>query len=468
MYLKLLQNAITGGELISSGNTVVVGVSGGADSVALLTGLNQLAPTIGFKLAVAHLNHAIRAEEADIDAEFVELLSISLGFPFYSEKVDVPFRSLNDGISLEMAARIERYEFFSRAAEHFGTKLVATAHTADDQAETVLLKLARGAGIDGLSGIAFKSEQDGLCLIRPLLNISRKELVGFLKDNKQDWREDPSNRDVSFLRNRVRHDLLPWLKNNLNYSIKETVCRTAAILRDESSWLNSLCVELLGKYCDSDGLLDATGVSLEPVAARRRVLRLWLSSAGVDVDILSYKLIQRADELLCRDNAGSCSVELPDGYLLTRQYDKLLLESGTDNNQKKSFRVRLDLPGEKILSEVSLRIVTTIEQGIIKEKTVRAGNLPAKASISLTAAGGKPLYIRSWVAGDRMKPFGIEGTQKLQDIFVNEKVPLKQRGLIPVVECADEIVWIPGFRIARGWELLSSDESAIHVAIERV
>ncbi len=465
MYLELLQNAIVDNELIFAGDTVLVGVSGGADSVALLTGLHKLAPNIGFKLVVAHLNHDLRDEESDTDMAFVEALCATLGVSFFSEKVDVFARATDDGISLEMAARAERYEFFVRAANHFKTKLVATAHTADDQAETVLLKLARGAGIDGLSGISHKAVRDGICLIRPLLGISRKQLVAFIEDENQSWREDSSNNDTAFLRNRVRHELLPWLKNNLNSSIKETLCRTADILRDEAIWLDKLCCRLLKKYSDKDGL-NTRGLQKEPIAARRRVLRLWLGTSGVSIDKLSFQLIQRADELLCKNNEGSRSVQLFDGALLTRQYDKLLFELNTDKVVHNSFCIEVKVPFEIILEEISIRICAKISSGIIKKKLGAVGELPATGSVSLATIGNKPLFVRSWRAGDRMKPLGINGTQKLQDIFVNEKVPVKQRERIPVVECGDEIIWIPNFRVARGWEVGSGDEQSVHLYVE--
>lgn len=466
-YLRLLNDAILADELISAGDIVVIGVSGGADSVALLMGLYKLAPELGCNLAVAHINHGLRGEDADIDEIFVKELSNRLGIPFYSEKANILIRSKNDGISLEMAARAERYEFFVRAAENFDTRIVATAHTADDQAETVLLKLARGAGLDGLSGIANKTEQHGLCLIRPLINITRSWLIEFLNENDQDWREDASNNDSMFLRNRVRHELLPWLKDNLNYSIKETLCRTAEILRDESIWLDLLCRELFDKYF-KNGQLDASELRNEPVAARRRVLRLWLSDSGVNIADLSYSLIRQADELLCRDNAGRCSIQLPNGYSLTRQYNKLFLETINDYRMPDSFSVMLKVPCEIILSELKLRITASLGNGIIKQKTGKVGDLPAKVSISKAAIGKKPLYVRSWRAGDRMKPLGIEGSQKLQDVFVNEKVPVKQRALIPVVECDNEIIWIPNFRIARGWEVLADDALSVHLYIENI
>ena len=465
MYLTLLQNAISNGGLVAPGDLLLVAVSGGADSVSLLLGLNQLIDSLDIKLAVVHLNHGLRGDDADADAEFVEALSAELGLPFYSEQSDVKTRAENDRISLEMAARAERYEFFIRAAEHFDTKLLATAHTADDQAETVLLKLARGAGVDGLSGIASKSDQSGLTLIRPLLNISRKELIEFLKEKNQTWREDLSNSDTAFLRNRVRHDLLPWLKNNLNSAIKKNLCRTATILRDEHLWLDELCQALLEKCRDSEGSLNVKLLQQEPVAARRRVLRLWLSSGGIAVEDLNYRLIESTDELLCRATAGSCSLQLPHGSLVIRQYDMLILETCADSDGMDNFCVELSVPGEVILAEQVVRVIATVAPGIAKKNLGDVGAIPAKASISLAAVGDKALYVRSWREGDRMKPLGIDGTQKLQDIFVNEKVPLRQRADIAVVECGGEIVWIPNFRVARGWEVGADDAEAVQLEI---
>ncbi len=466
-FLISLEESITDARLISAGDIVLVGVSGGADSIALLVGLYKIASDLEFTLVVAHLNHGLRGKDAEGDAEFVESLCSEFGIRFFGVKVDVSARAADAGISLEMAARAERYEFFGRAANYFGTNLVATAHTADDQAETVLLKLARGAGLDGLSGIANKSLRDGLSLVRPFLGISRKQLVKFLDEENQSWREDISNNDKSFMRNRVRHELLPWLKNNLNGSIKETLCRTADVLRDETIWLDEICRKLLDKYSDKDRL-NTEELQKEPIAARRRVLRLWLSTCGVSIDEISFQLVKRADELLCRNSSGCCSIQLFAGLLLTRQYDKLLLESGADKSDNNSFYAETRVPFDIVVPEVSLRISAEISTGIIKKNMGALGEFPAMGSISLSAVSNKSLSVRSWRAGDRMKPLGINGSQKLQDIFVNEKVPAKERLFIPVVECGGEIIWIPNFRVARGWDVRSDDEQSVHLYVERI
>jgi tRNA(Ile)-lysidine synthase len=468
MFLDELQSTISAGKLFAAGETLLIGVSGGADSVALLEGLHCLVSVFNYNLMVAHLNHKIRGVTADEDAAFVDALCDRLGVPFFCETIDVPARAAADGISLEMAARTVRYEFFLRIAESSGADVIATAHTADDQAETILLKLTRGAGIDGLSGISLMSEMSGRKLIRPLLHITRRQITDFLTDNGIKWREDSSNTDIAFLRNRVRHELLPWLQKNLNFGIKDTLCRTAAILQDESIWLNELAEKLLNKCVGQDDSLYISALNEEPVAARRRVLRVWLSFKGIDIDSLSFQLIQRADELLCRCIDGSCSIELTGGYLLTRQYDKLMVEKSSDKVLYEPFEIQFSVPAEVILPEQSIKITASIDAGIIKQKNIGIGHFPVKASVSLNAVGNRELSVRSRRPGDRIKPLGIDGTQTLQDIFINEKVPQRDRESVPVIECDGEIIWIPGFRVARGWEVLPEDKESVHLCIERI
>jgi len=243
--LAQLQNTIRKHRLLSFGEHVLVAVSGGADSVALLCALRDLSPSLGLRLTVAHLNHRIRGRAADRDAAFVRRLARRLKAPVALGRTDVPHLAKREGLSLEMASRKARYDFLAAAARKVKAHVIATAHTADDQAETVLLKLIRGAGPKGLAGIPLEATLRKTRIVRPLLEVSRDAIVAFLRERSESWREDETNRDESFQRNKVRHRILPLLESELNPQVRTALRRTADILREEDGWLDSLAASLL-------------------------------------------------------------------------------------------------------------------------------------------------------------------------------------------------------------------------------
>ena len=233
--LKKLQSAIKDHELLEQGQRVLIGVSGGADSVSLVHALKELAPDLKITLLIAHLDHMVRGKEAEEDAEFVRSLARSLKIQCIVERADIPQMAKNRGISIEMAAREARYASFGRTGRKLKADVVVTAHTADDQAETVLLKLARGAGPAGSAGIARITTNGTMTVVRPMLDISREEVLAFLNKRSLEWREDKSNQDTLFLRNRVRHVVLPLIEAALNPQAKKALCRFADIAGEEDS-----------------------------------------------------------------------------------------------------------------------------------------------------------------------------------------------------------------------------------------
>lgn len=462
--LEIIKFSIVCNGLFSPDSHVLVAVSGGADSVSLLHVLNRLSAELKIQLTVVHLNHCLRGKESDEDAAFVKRLAERLKCKHIEKRVDVLKLAREGGISLEMAAREARYAFFAETARRAGADMVATAHTADDQAETVLLKLARGAGPGGLSGIARLKVLNGLRVVRPMLDITRNQVLDFLNEQQLAWREDRSNDDTSFLRNRVRHIILPIMEKGLNPKLKEAIRRTADILRDEDSWLDELTKVLVETCVADDNSIVLKKLGQQPMAARRRILRTWLVARGVPADKIDFDTIERIERL-----AGSrqSSVNITGGIAVKKRYGSLaVIPLGGGNTP--AFKAVLNMPGETVMFDESLRITVTRETGLIKERPIKAGFLPARASISSEMVGRKKLYVRSWRKGDRMVPLGLGGSKKVQDIFVDDKVPVELRGAIPLVECGGMIVWIPGYRIADGWEIKNKDIPALQICIERI
>ena len=430
--------------LIPSGATVLVGVSGGVDSVALLHILHRL----GYPLIAAHLNHCIRGAEADADEQFVKALCKKLGIKCVTAKTDVPALAKDKGISLEMAARKARHGFFRSQVESPKSKVViALAHHADDQLETFFLRAARGSGPAGLSGMRFfqkltscqacnvvgrasrnrervlsclceehklsgyreacptihDSLLDGLTLIRPMLGIRRSEIFQWLETEGLKWREDASNADETIPRNIVRHQILPIL-GKLNGRAAENILRTMEILRDEEDHPER--------------------------AARRREIRDWLIEQGVSPD---FQTVEAVIEFVAQTK-GSRSMDL-EGLRIVNEYGVLRIDSEKFPN----------------IGNVEMKEGVGILRG------------PWCASVSFAKVAGREVTVRAARPGDRMEPYGMDGSKKLQDIFTDRKIPKAQRKSWPVVECGGEIIWLPGYRIARDWELASDSEPALHL-----
>ncbi len=451
--------------LLESGQTLLVAVSGGADSVALLHLLHGLAGRRRWSLAVAHLHHGIRGAAADEDAAFVKALARGLGLPCMVGRVRVPALAKRRGISLEMAAREARYAFLARSARQAGAAAVAVAHTADDQAETVLLRLLRGAGAAGLGGISYAATHHGVTVIRPLLDISRRDILAYLKEGGIAWREDESNSDRAILRNRVRHELLPWLEREFNVRTREALVRTSRLIGDDNAFLDGVAAGLRQAFGKgrSAAELDLEQVQACVPALRRRVLRLWLREAGVPEDGLEFDAIERVSAYAARNRPG-VALELAGGWRVVRGRGILRVERWRARAGI-LHRVRLRIPGETVIPELGLCVQAQLAAGVVRERGGTPGQLPARASLDASARRGRPFYVRTWRPGDRMRPFGMAGSRKLQDILVDAKVPRQHRGRVPVVECGGEIVWLPGYRIAQPWAVPTKPGRVLHLTM---
>ena len=445
--LSALAQTVRQYDLLPSGCHVVAGVSGGADSVALLYALHTLRPRLDFSLTAAHLNHGLRGSEADADAAFVQMLAWRLGVPCVVERADVPALARARGWSVEMAGRDARYAFLARVAAQAGADRVATGHQADDQVETLLLRLLRGAGPSSLGGMAYRSERKGLCLIRPMLDVRHAEAMAFLESHGLKWREDASNTDPSLLRNRVRLELLPFLEERFGGQVRKSLLRTAMILRDEQAWTADVVAPLFRKAVAEDGGLQAGRWSAWPTAVRRRVLLRWLMDGGVDPARLDFALLERV-LAWCAGSAPRLS--LPSRFFLERSGGHIHLRPAASPAGSTGCW-ELPVPGRLHLREPAWTLSARKGRGFGREPAAVPGPGLFRAHLSESRRAGAPLVVRTRRPGDRMKPWGLEGSVKLQDILVDLKVPRAWRDRIPVVLCRGEIVWLPGYRIARDW-----------------
>ena len=426
--------------MLSPGDRVVVAVSGGPDSVCLLRALRDLTPQYGISLHVAHLDHQFRGEGSAADARFVEALAKDLGVPATIGIRDVPAYCAERGLSAQAGAREVRYAFLREVAESTGADRIAVGHTMNDQAETLLMRLIRGAGMTGLSAIPPVRRS----IIRPLISVTRDEVLAYLGKHGQAFRNDPSNLKPLYARNRIRHEVLPVLER-FNPRIVETLASEAAVLRDEDDVIAGALGERLPAVLrqDKESLrIDREAFNAFPPALRRRALRhAVLLVAGKGSDHLSS--VQTEEALAFMRNALSGrTMDLPGGLVLSREYDSLVLGP---REQEREFCTALAVPGTTAVPGASLMVECAVrDRPWTPDRDSGENNLwQAVFDYDKIAV---PLYLRSRRRGDRFQPAGMGGSKKLQDYFVDQKVPRGKRLSIPLLATEKHVVWVMGMR----------------------
>lgn len=440
-------------DLVRPGGHLLVAVSGGADSVALARALASRRDELSISLSLIHLNHKLRGAEADGDALFVERLADELRCACLQESVDVAALAKDQGWSLEMAGRQARYKLFARAAADVERACVATGHTWNDQVETVLMRLCQGSGIGGLCGIPYVFVHDKCRVVRPLRDVKREQILRYLAEKGQAFREDSSNRDPRFLRNRFRHEVVPLLQKVVP-SVQEGLVRTSVLAQGEVAWFNEQVDDLFrGSLASQDQrILHAADLRSLSVAVQRHVVRRWLAGHSLAEHGLTFDHVEQVRGLAASVE-GTREVHLPGGRKVVRRYQELRIERMDQPEEAQLSEHRVRLPGTTVLEDVNLTVVTIESYGRKEAREGCVGEVPAVAYIQRGNFGEQGLTVRSWRPGDKLFPTGMQGSRKLQDVFVDLKVPRDQRARIPVFACADTVVWVPGYRVDRRWAL---------------
>jgi len=436
--------------LLAAGDCCVVGVSGGPDSMALLHVLSELAQGLGIFLVAAHADHGLRPQEAQAEADLVRQAVADLGWPCVCRSLPVLAHAREQGLSVEHAARNLRYEFLAGVAAEHGARKIALGHTADDQAEELLLRLIRGTGLAGLSGM--EMSRDGW-LIRPLLSTIKQELLEYLKCKNIAFSLDSSNLQRLYLRNRVRLDLLPLLEKEFNPNIRARLLDTAEILRAEEELLSGLADAAFASVlvAEKGGLaglsLSLSAFDREPVALQRRILEhaCWRMECRP-----SFRQIAQLLRLAVEPGGGG-QLHLARGLRVRRQDGELVfsyprgkeaLRGNLATEEPSSFSQEIPGPGEYLLAGTGRKIV--VEElaacpDFLKLQDRMRQCLDA-ASLSF------PLVVRSFRPGDRFWPLGAPGRKKVGDFFTDQKIPKAERLRIPVLEDREGIVALLGLR----------------------
>lgn len=452
--LTRVERTVRRQRLFRPGDTLVVGLSGGADSSALLDLLTKL-PDYNLRLIAAHLNHSLRGVESDADEEFCRGLANRYAIPFESRRVDVTKMASELQLNLEDAGRRARIEFLDEVCRKYGAAAVVLAHHADDQAETVLMRLLRGSGTTGLSGMAYRNSRGYL---RPLLEIPRSDIEQYLRTCGLEWREDASNSDTAYLRNRIRHQLLPQLEE-YNPAIRACLAATASILSDDETLLSELAEQAFSESCrmGEGKVVCSVGqlCSLNP-ALRRRVLRhaykmLTGTLAGVG--------LPHIDALCDQIYSGrpNSRLSLPHGVTAVREYDHLVWMQTGDGQPETGFELLITEPGcYQLPCGGSIAVDVTGRSSFPTD--------PGTACFDIDRTPF-PWVVRTFRPGDRMTPLGMSGRKKVKDIFIDRKIPLSERKRIPLLFSGDELIWIAGVCVSESCRVDTPSAATVQVTL---
>ena len=425
--------------LLEKGERVVVALSGGPDSTALLAVLVPIAKDLNLSLIVAHFNHGLRGAESDEDENYSRDLSEKMGLPFVSGKMDLS--KGNKGLSPEDFYRRQRYDFLNKISDDYQAQKIALGHNLPDQAETVLLNILRGSGLEGLKG--FLPMRDDK-FIRPLMEISRGEIISFLREKGISYRQDSSNENKRYLRNQIRSELIPYLKEKFNPKIEQSLAQMAEILRLEDEFIRQHVDEVLKSSFiqrqQNRIMLKISYVNKLPSAIRLRLFKTILESLNPAKNGFSFIHIKSLDNLAQKCESGK-RVDLPLGIVVRREYDDLILEGKKVCSKQMEYEYTMNIPGSIYVKERKL----TVRSEITKKENV---DFSSKSKVYLDLdENQQPVIIRNRRDGDWFQPLGMQGRQKIKDFFIDHKIPQCKRNEIMLFVDQISVIWIENMRL---------------------
>lgn len=461
MYKKVM-SYIKDNNLIKSGDKVLVALSGGPDSVCLLNILYNLKAELNIEIGAAHLNHLLRDKDAFEDEEYVKTLCKSLDIPCFVKRVDINKYSKDKKMSSEMAGREARYNFFDDIVKDEGYTKIATAHNANDQAETILFRLMRGSGIEGLCGIKVRRDK----IIRPILCLSRKEVEEYIEINNLKPRIDKTNFEKIYNRNKIRLDMIPYIKENFNEDIIQTLNRMSVLLQKDNEFIENSARSFYEKHCieQSDYFIIKKEMFDNKEAVVTRVIRYALTNFSKTHYDFEMKHIYEICNL-AKNNSGK-AIDLPNKIYAENIYGDIYIKERININNidvKQEIVVnKNEINGKKIFFNNE-----NIEFSLLKNDSnldLNQNNLIKYFDFDKI---NDSISLRKRKNGDKIIPLGMKGSKKIKDLFIDMKVPKEERDCIPLL-CFDEnISWIVGIRVSEEYKITNKTKNILRVIVER-
>lgn len=461
MLTKKVLETIQRENLIEQNDRVLVALSGGADSVALLYALNHLKKELGIQLFAAHLNHQIRGIQAHEDALFSFHVSSKNNIRCFLKSVNVPEMAMEKKMSMEEAARAARYEMLLTLKEQLHCNKIALAHNLDDQAETIIMRILRGTGLNGLRGIAYKRE-DGV--IRPLMDVKRYEIEEFCSLNEIDYITDNTNYDNVYTRNKVRLELLPFIEEHFACNIKEILARMSHGIREDSIYLEDNAHQLFASLHQriEDYAVQFEIESLEPLSSAmvKRLLKFAYAELTGNAEGLESIHLDDALKLMHNPKSG-LKANFPKGIIVEKKGYHLYVTKKPIESEEVEFQYEIVLDGITVVPELGIEIDTRV---ISREKSKLLSASSNIKAFDFEKIKG-PLVVRNRRVGDRIKPLGFNGRKKIKDIFIDKKIPQHSRGRIPIITDDEKIIWIVGHDISDESKIVDSTKKVVRLTV---
>ncbi|NLS44588.1 MAG: tRNA lysidine(34) synthetase TilS [Firmicutes bacterium] len=478
-FIKDVKFTIKRFAMFAMGDQVIVGVSGGPDSVALLHVLYKLQNEFDISLHVAHLNHMLRGEIADEEARYVKDFAKRLGLSCTIESIDVRDYAFKKSISTELAARDLRYDFYMRTAIREGASKVALGHHAGDQAETVLLRLIRGTGLTGLRGIPAVRPLNttrNITIVRPLIELVPSKILTYCNETGLKYYIDASNINPDYSRNRIRHELIPRLEQDYNPKVIEALVNTAELIQKDEDYMIRKTKEKFKKVVEFKSscnvVIKTAALNKQHVAIQRRIIRQAVLYLTGKLDDFQFIHVESILKLAASGKTGSV-ISLPEELRGRLEYGRIIIER-TDRIKPQTcpvFEYKLKIPGKTEIPEAC----TIIEANVLSilnapglpdllESIVFTGNDEAYFDMDII---DEDLTVRNRRPGDRLSPLGMKGHKKLKDIFIDGKIPRNIRDCVPVIVWRGKILWVAGICMDGFAKLTPATQRVLHLRTTR-
>lgn len=464
--LNKVINFINYNNLIKDGDRILIALSGGPDSVCMLHILNSIKDVFNIKIFAAHVNHMLRGEEADKDEEYAKNLCETLNIEFFSRKIDIDKLAKKRGISSEMAGREARYEYFDFLKKEICLDKIAIAHNLNDQAETVLMNLMRGSGIEGLCGIRAKREGG---IIRPILCLSREEIENYCEMNNLNPRIDKTNLENIYNRNKVRLDIIPYMKENFNKDIIETINRTSKIIQIDNEYLNKVSMENYEKYItlkDNILIINKEAFNLDIAILSRVIKRAFINFSKKHNN---FEMKHIYDVINLSKNTTNKKIYLPNNIICENIYGDIKLKSKSEDKKNNNIECEeIELLKENLLNKVINYKSYKIEFEIINKMK---NNIEFSNNVLIKYFDydkiKERVIIRTRKNGDKIIPLGMKGSKRIKDIFIDLKIPVEDRNSNPLVIFDNDVAWIVGHKVSEVFKVEKSTKNVLKINFMR-
>lgn len=461
MIFNRVVNTIDKHNMISDGDKIIVGLSGGPDSVCLLHILNRLKETRNIEIYAAHLNHQIRGIEAQKDALFVSELCNSLGIPVFIKSVDVPKYCEEKGLSLEEGARNIRYDMFFEIKRRTGADKIAIGHNMNDQAETVLMRIMRGTGLQGLRGIEYTRENG---IIRPILDIERKDIEAYCEHYNLNPKIDQTNLESIYTRNRIRLELLPYMQQYFNSNVVESIVRMSNSMKSDGDYLDLEATKAYEEVSIKDNKkveINIEKLSSYHEAIQNRIIRYAIKDILGDTNFVDQKHIEEVMQLLDSTKNGKM-LNLPRGVFAYRRVDSILFTLEEIREEELEYNYSIPKDGFIKIKELGLLIDTDVIS-IEKYKTLKKDSTIKAIDFDKVKGG---ITVRNRKAGDKIKLKG--GTKKIKDLFIDLKIPREMRSRVPLLVDEDEVILAGEYRMSENYKIDDNTKNVLKLSIKKL